>query len=73
MKTNIKKSGMWWSWDETCDRCGKTIRDEDWQTTKEPDTGEADFCVDCLHYLLNAGISYTVAKQQYKKDGECNG
>lgn len=66
MKTNIQHKGMWWSWNETCDRCGETIHDEQSRTTGEPDTKEADFCLDCLRYLMDNDISYSEAFKEYK-------
>lgn len=73
MKTHIEKNGIWWTYTETCDRCGKLIYDHNWQFTKEPDANEADFCSDCIGHLLDNDIPYEVAKQQYKKDGGRNG
>lgn len=68
MKTDIKHKGIWWSHIETCDRCGKTIFDHRWKQTKEPDTQEADFCIDCLRYFLDNNIPYEDAKKQYKTE-----
>lgn len=66
MKADIQKNGMWWSWIENCDRCGKIIRTHSTRTSCEPDTEEADFCVKCMRYLLDNNISYADAKKQYK-------
>ena len=62
MKSNIKKwpfntttsssVNFWYSWTETCDRCGKLIHDNDLQTSKEPNLEEKDYCIDCLRELL---------------------
>lgn len=65
MKTNIKKDGYWWSWNEICDRCGKIIADEDCTSTKEPNTEEVDFCIHCLKYFLDNNISYNFIKELY--------
>lgn len=65
MKTNIKKDGRWWSWHETCDRCGKVISDEDWSSTEEPNTEEVDFCVHCLKYFLDNNIPYSLTNKLY--------
>lgn len=62
MKSNIKKwpfntttsssVNFWYSWTEYCDRCGKLIHDNDYQTSKKPDINEKDYCIDCLRELL---------------------
>jgi hypothetical protein len=62
MKSNIKKwpfntttsssVSFWYSWTEYCDRCGKLIHDNDYQTSTEPDINEKDYCIDCLRELL---------------------
>lgn len=67
MKTDIKHKGMWWSWIEHCDKCGKLIYDHSIQNSRKPNTEEADFCVECIRYLLDNNISYADAKKQYKK------
>lgn len=67
MKTNIKKNGHWWSWYETCDRCGKVIVDEGWNSTKEPNTEEVDFCIHCLKYFLDNNIPYSFTKELYRR------
>lgn len=67
MKADIKKNGMWWSWIENCDRCGKLIKDHSIQSSYQPDMEEADFCIECLRCLLDNNISYEDAKKQYKK------
>lgn len=66
MKIDIKQSGMWWSWIENCDKCGKLILNHSSQSSREPDIKEADFCVDCLRCLIDNNIPYETAKQQYK-------
>ena len=70
MKTNIKKDGMWWSWYETCDRCGKVIADEEWRSTEKPDPEEVDFCVHCLKHFLDNNIPYSLTKKIYGHKGE---
>ena len=67
MKKDIRQNGMWWSWIETCDRCGKLIYNHSVQNSKEPDMEQADFCVECIRYLLDNDIPYVDAKQKYKK------
>ena len=66
MKADIQKRGMWWSWIENCDRCGKKIRSHSAQSSCEPDIEEVDFCVKCMRYLLDNDIPYADAKKQYK-------
>ena len=65
MKTEITHKGMWWNYVMTCDRCGTMYN---WSMTKEPNTEEADFCMDCLTYFLDNNIPYSIAKKQYKKE-----
>ena len=67
MKKDIRQNGMWWSWIETCDRCGKLIYNHSVQNSKEPDMEDADFCAECIRYLLDNNIPYADAKQKYKK------
>lgn len=67
MKGNIQKDGMWWSWIENCDRCGKLICSCSTQNSRILDMEEADFCLECLRYLLDNNISYADAKEQYKR------
>lgn len=76
MKTNIKrvnydnipnKNGKWWLWLETCDRCGKEIRNNnDWMSSEKPNINKLDFCNDCYRYLFDNDISYEEAKKIYK-------
>ena len=66
MKTDIQKNGEWWSHIEICDKCGKLVRTHGIQSSCEPDIEEADFCAECLRYLLDNGISYGDAKKLYK-------
>lgn len=66
MKANVKHSGMWWTWVENCDRCGKLIRSHLTQNSCEPNMKETDFCMECLRYLIDNSIPYEAAKQHYK-------
>lgn len=66
MKTEVMHEDNWWSYIETCDRCGKTVLDHAWKCSAKPDTNEADFCVDCYRYLLDNHVPYEVAKKQYR-------
>ena len=67
MKLRKQKDGMWWAWDEFCDRCYKRIHGHEVKYSCEPDMNKIDFCVECLRYLLDNKISYETAKQQYKQ------
>lgn len=67
MKADIKKNGMWWSWIENCNRCGKLIKGHSIQSNCKPDVEEADFCIECLRYMLDNNIPYETAKQQQYK------
>lgn len=56
--TTPQKGSGWWTWDETCDRCGKIIRKYgEWQMgypkSQGVDITEEDLCLDCLRYLLD--------------------
>lgn len=66
MKTEIKHEGIWWTFDATCDRCGKLIQDCTVSQTYEPDLQEPDFCMECIRYFLDNNIPYEIVKQQYK-------
>ncbi len=64
MKTYIKKhpfntttsspvESFWYSWTESCDRCGRLIKNtDDFYTTIKPNTNEKDYCINCLRELL---------------------
>ena len=65
MKIGVKQDGMWWSWIETCDKCGKLIHTNSVQYSYNPNIEEADFCVNCMLYLIDNNIPYETAKQQY--------
>ena len=65
MKISVKQDGMWWSWIETCDKCGKLIHNNSVRYSCEPNIEEVDFCVDCMRYLIDNNIPYEAAKQQY--------
>lgn len=76
MKTNIKevdlhgkshKGAGWWTWTETCDKCGKTIYvSSSFMSSKKPDVNETDFCVNCYRELIKNKIPYEKAKSLYK-------
>ena len=66
MKEGIKHEGMWWSFIETCDRCGSLVQDYNVKQTNEPDVQELDFCYYCLKYFLDNKITYEEIKKQYK-------
>lgn len=53
MKTNIRKIGLWWKWDEFCDKCGKQIRGNNFSSNTAPNEVEDDYCVDCLRHKLD--------------------
>lgn len=61
MKTEIQKvkyneeykTADWWTWKETCDRCGKTIREANVMITLSEPKVEIDLCLDCLFKLLD--------------------
>lgn len=59
-------NGNWWVWNETCDRCGRIIFDTSTQCSCPHDENEADFCNECLMYLIDNGIDYDIAKETYK-------
>lgn len=76
MKFNIKQTdyygnvctdGKWWSWDETCDRCGTDCQHSDVITTEKPNVDEADFCIRCCRELMDQGVPYEAAHKMYKK------
>ena len=66
MKTNIRRlnyngkpnptNGKWWSWDETCDKCGADCGKSGWTTTEKPDTTEKDYCLNCIRQLLDERV-----------------
>ena len=62
MKTNIKQVENWWTYDETCDKCGVLICGHERYHTAKPDIKEADFCIGCLKYLRENHIPYETAK-----------
>lgn len=68
MKSDIRQNGMWWSWIEKCDKCGKVICTHKTRTTRKPDMEQADFCSECIRYLMDNNIPYEVAKETYKKN-----
>lgn len=44
----MQKDGQWWAWEETCDKCGADCEHSKIYSSKQPDTKEADFCVNCI-------------------------
>jgi hypothetical protein len=42
----------WHKWDEFCDVCGTKVKGHEWQSNKEPDFTEKDYCINCLHELI---------------------
>ena len=79
MKTNIRRVdyggnsnvfGKWWTWDETCDRCGVNTRDSFFMTSVKPDESEADFCSDCIRYLMDNNIPYSEAKNIFRRHSD---
>lgn len=67
MKTNVRtvsyKTGKddptsdWWTWTETCDRCGKPTETNGYITrfaNKTVNTEESDYCLRCLRELIDA-------------------
>jgi len=53
MKTNIRKTGLWWQWDEFCDNCNKQIKGEGFASSAEPEIEEKDYCNECLRGILD--------------------
>lgn len=61
---NIHKGSGWWSWTETCDKCGKKIHgSSSFMTSKKPDATEKDFCVNCYCKLIKNKIPYEKTKK----------
>ena len=72
MKSDVKQNAMWWSWVETCDKCGDTIRGHETQTSRPPNLEEIDLCSPCLRhfitcYLIDHNVPHETARQTYKK------
>lgn len=74
MKTQIEQvnydnvpdiNGRWWSWNETCNRCGNVVQHKSTMSTAKPNTQEIDFCCDCMRYFLDNKIPYEKAKELY--------
>ena len=65
MKIEIKHEGIWWKYLQICDRCGEKYY---FEQTNEPNVHEADFCLNCLRYLLDNNIPYKDAEKQYKTE-----
>lgn len=64
------KSGKWWVWKEICDKCGKTVLDENTLHSFPGDESELDFCVDCYHYLFENHIPYEQALTLYGRNSK---
>ena len=62
MKTNIHWNGKW-VYTEICDRCG---RPSEWECTDIPNIEKPDFCINCMSYFIERGISYRKAKGAHK-------
>ena len=57
LKTNIRKVGLWWKWDEYCNKCGEQTKDDNYSSATKPEIGESDYCNDCLRKIINDSIS----------------
>ena len=52
LQGNIQKDSGWWTWDETCDCCGKVIKTFGSHFNNHyPSSLEATFCNKCLEDL----------------------
>jgi NAD-dependent SIR2 family protein deacetylase len=52
--------GIWWKWDEYCNKCGKQTKKYDrFSSITEPKIGEDDYCNECLR----KGIDDTIVKK----------
>ena len=67
MKTDIKREGMWWSWVEHCDRCGRLSLTHHTKTTAAPDREKVDFCYFCLMDFLDNNISIKEVRENMEK------
>jgi len=57
MKTDIKKVGFWWKWNEYCNNCGKQIRDfDEFSSSAEPDVDKEDCCLECMRKKLDGVV-----------------
>ena len=57
MKTDIKKVGFWWKWNEYCNNCGRKIRDfDEFSSSDEPDENKLDYCLDCMRKKLDGDV-----------------
>lgn len=70
MKTDIKREGIWWSWVEYCDKCGKLVFTHNTKTTTEPNREEVDFCYFCLLEFFDNNIPYKEMKEKYRRKNE---
>ena len=52
LQGNLQKGSGWWTWEETCDRCGKVIKTVGSHFNKSyPSPLEVTFCDKCLEDL----------------------
>jgi len=56
LKTDIKKIGFWWKWNEFCNNCGKQIRDYDFSSSEKPNEDKEDYCLGCMRKKLDGDI-----------------
>jgi hypothetical protein len=62
MKTNLtitdsnpKGLMLWYTWTETCDKCGATIQEVgDWKHSEKPNMAEKDYCIKCLMEYIDS-------------------
>lgn len=57
-KSETSKKLAWYSWKETCDRCGNIIHGHEVETTAKPNMSESDYCIACLEHALKNNIRY---------------
>lgn len=70
MKTDIKREGIWWSWVEHCDKCGRLSFTHRTKTTTEPDREKVDFCYFCLMDFLDNDIPIKEMRKKYRRKNE---
>ena len=61
MKSDIRsrnsdtvRNMAWWSWIETCDKCGSHIHGHEVETLTKSNTEEKDYCICCLRNFLDS-------------------
>lgn len=59
--------GIWWVWEEICDRCGVQIFDESVHHSCFEEN-EVDFCPECLKYFMDNNITYDQAIVLYRRN-----